>query len=177
MSYGSFMHGSIQITPAVPAHLLEGSPYATRDASYVAGTDLFISTEPAWDSSEPGTADSLIVLTSDEERGSRDTAAEDLKAIVELLGDGYTYDGYFTGSDGDSEDMFRLSIKDGKVVNLSGEVVYGLGPIGKVLSGVDIEAALGLLAGLCDDDPTLIRDGAETGLVERIREIWKRNTT
>ena len=136
------LYGSIQITPTVPDFVLAFSRFGDHDASWSAGTDLYIDTQDG---------NSVIKVTSEEERGSRDGAANDLKEIIELLGDGYTYDGELKGNDGDSESLYILSIQNGKVVDLEGTVVYGLGPIGQQMSGGDIETALATLAELWPD--------------------------
>ena len=163
--------GGITVTPAVPAHILTWSRFRSRVKASLAGTDVFIETDTAADSSE-------IVMVDPGGRGSLDGVVADLKAIIDQIGDGFTFDGYLSGHDLDGAELdgrFRVSIRDGNVIQLrDGQVVYGLGPIGSALSGDDIAAALVTLAEMWGNDSADL-SSRQAEVAELVKRLWVRD--
>lgn len=135
---GFYLNGSITISPAVPASKVVGTAFLMGDDS---DADVFVDAEP-WVSYGDGMRDvSLIEMKSSDGRCAFSQVVEDLKAIVELLGDGYTYEGEFNGYDDDmSEEMRQVRIFGKSVCTDDGETVYG--PVFTV-TNADLDEAAG----------------------------------
>lgn len=153
---------TIQIVPNVPAEKLASEPFASMQLN-----------EPLcvmeWD-------ETTVITSSDGDNGAyADDLEPALQAIIDALGDGYTYTGYLQcySKDEPGEEWRLVVDADGKADTAVPEKVYpgDAGLLTSALTADDIECALITLAEMRGNP------GAELGskqirIAELVHQLW-----
>jgi hypothetical protein len=133
MGYTSKVSGNIEIKPVVPhkdvLKLIEAGLAKRPDEKYYSGiSDVFVDYYKNREDTDDGVLikyEAWNIEPASEDRYKAYSIVEDLQKIVDLLGtEKYRYLGFFEIRGEDDDDLWRLKVKDGKVMEIKPKIVW-----------------------------------------------------